>query len=100
MPQRARGSRWRASSRTADSKSCPTGSKAGCRSHLDDFLDGLGLASLLACILRQQRLTQPDAGRRGFDELVVLDVFQRLLERHLPGGLEDDVLVTARRPHV
>src|SRR5256885_1361074 len=60
-------------------------------SDFDDF-GHFALARLFPRVLRQQPLTQPDRRWRRLDQLVLLDVLQRLLERHLPRRLEDDVL--------
>src|SRR5437868_6168567 len=66
-----------------------------------DRLDLLAaLAGLLALGLREKLLAQANAARRCFDQLVFLDVLQRLLERHLARRLEDDVLIAAGRAHI
>src|SRR5438876_2284842 len=48
----------------------------------------------------QRALAQPDGRRRDLDQLVVLDVFERQLQRHLSRRLQDDHLVRCGRPHV
>ena len=48
---------------------------------------------LLAVVRREDPLAQPDRLRRDLDQLVLLDVLQRVLQRDLPRRLQQDVLV-------
>src|SRR5688572_174493 len=61
--------------------------------HLHHLFLRLRAPGPLALVLRQQRLAEADALGGSLHQLVVLDVLQRLLEGHLPRGLEDDVFV-------
>ena len=68
-------------------------------SHLHRLLHRL-LLPAFTLVFGQQFLAQPDTRRRHFDELIFLDILERLLERYFPRRLEDDVLIAARGPHV
>src|SRR5271157_3027148 len=54
----------------------------------------------LATLLGKDLFAQPDLAWGDLDELVGLDVLEGDLERQQPRGLEQDVLIGARRPHV
>ena len=59
-------------------------------------LGGLGSRLALALVLGEQLLAQAHARRRHFDELVVVDELERLLEREPDRRRQDDVLVGSR----
>ena len=51
-----------------------------------------GPGGFLAIVRREHPLPEPDGLRRHLDQLVLLDVLQRVLEGDLAGRLEDDEL--------
>ena len=53
-----------------------------------------------ATVFGQDFLAQSDLGRRDFDQLVVLDVFEGELKGELTGRFEQDILVGPGSPHV